>query len=113
MENRRVRVRPGMVLGQLNKALAKHKLFFPIDPSTASRATLGAAWRRTIPAGARSIKYGLTVDNVRSIDALLAEGSAHHFGWVPGNLEGGDGSPWLCGAGAAHARAGDHQQLRS
>ena len=41
VENRRVRVRPGMVLGQLNKALAKHKLFFPIDPSTASRATIG------------------------------------------------------------------------
>ena len=43
--------------------------------------------------GARSIRYGLTVDNVRSIDAILADGSAHHFGWVPGNLDGGDGSP--------------------
>ena len=92
VENRRVRVRPGMVLGQLNKALAKHKLFFPIDPSTASRATIGGMAANN-SSGARSIKYGLTVDNVRSIDALLADGSAHHFGWVPGNLDGGDGSP--------------------
>ena len=92
LENRRVRVRPGMVLGQLNKALAKHKLFFPVDPSTASRATIGGMAANN-SSGARSIKYGLTVDNVRSIDALLADGSAHHFGWVPGNLVGGDGSP--------------------
>ena len=92
VENRRVRVRPGMVLGQLNKALAKHKLFFPVDPSTASRATIGGMAANN-SSGARSIKYGLTVDNVRSIDALLADGSAHHFGWVPGNLVGGDGSP--------------------
>ena len=92
VENRRVRVRPGMVLGQLNKALAKHKLFFPIDPSTASRATIGGMAANN-SSGARSIKYGLTVDNVRSIDALLADGSAHHFGWVPGNLVGGNGSP--------------------
>lgn len=92
VENRRVRVLPGMVLGQLNKALAKHKLFFPIDPSTASRATIGGMAANN-SSGARSIRYGLTVDNVRSIDAILADGSAHHFGWVPGNLDGGDGSP--------------------
>ncbi len=92
VENRRVRVRPGMVLGQLNKALAKHKLFFPIDPSTANRATVGGMAANN-SSGARSIKYGLTVHSVRSIDALLADGSAHHFGWVPGNLDGGDGSP--------------------
>jgi len=91
-ENRRVRVQPGMVLGELNRQLARHKLFFPIDPSTASRATIGGMAANN-SSGARSIKYGLTVDNVRSIDALLADGSAHHFGWVPGNLEGGEGSP--------------------
>ncbi len=92
VENRRVRVRPGMVLGQLNKALAKHGLFFPIDPSTASRATIGGMAANN-SSGARSIRYGLTVDNVRSIDAILADGSAHHFGWVPGNLDAGEGSP--------------------
>ncbi len=92
VENRRVRVRPGMVLGQLNKALAKRGLFFPIDPSTASRATIGGMAANN-SSGARSIRYGLTVDNVRSIDAILADGSAHHFGWVPGNLDGGQGSP--------------------
>ena len=92
VENRRVRVQPGMVLGQLNKALAKHGLFFPIDPSTASRATIGGMAANN-SSGARSIRYGLTVDNVRSIDAILADGSAHHFGWVPGNLESGQGSP--------------------
>jgi FAD/FMN-containing dehydrogenase len=39
-EARRVRVQPGIVLDQLNAYLRPHGLFFPIDPSTASRATV-------------------------------------------------------------------------
>jgi len=35
---RRVRVQPGIVLDHLNARLASDGLFFPVDPSTASRA---------------------------------------------------------------------------
>ena len=34
-------VEPGLVLGHLNAALKAHKLFFPVDPSTHSRCTIG------------------------------------------------------------------------
>ena len=76
---RRVRVAPGLVLDRLNKALAPHGLFFPVDPSTASRATLGGMAGNN-SCGARSLRYGLMRDNVAAIDALLADGSALTFG---------------------------------
>src|SRR6202008_3209687 len=41
VEARRARVEPGVVLDRLNRLLRKDKLFFPVDPSTASRATIG------------------------------------------------------------------------
>ena len=37
----RARVEPGIVLGHLNTALQPHGLFFPVDPSTHARCTLG------------------------------------------------------------------------
>jgi FAD/FMN-containing dehydrogenase/Fe-S oxidoreductase len=80
------RVEPGVVLQQLNRQLAPHGLFFPVDPSTASRATLGGMAGNN-SCGARSLRYGQMVHNVRAIDALLADGSAHRFGWLPGNLD--------------------------
>ena len=41
VEGHRARVEPGVVLDRLNRLLRQHKLFFPVDPSTASRATIG------------------------------------------------------------------------
>ena len=43
--------------------------------------------------GARSIRYGIMVDNLLEIDALMADGEAVRFAEVPGNLEGVAGSP--------------------
>ncbi|MDN3711527.1 FAD-binding oxidoreductase [Paracoccus cavernae] len=40
-EARRVTVQPGMVLNTLNDRLRKDGLFFPVEPSTASRCTIG------------------------------------------------------------------------
>jgi FAD/FMN-containing dehydrogenase/Fe-S oxidoreductase len=79
---RTVRVQPGLVLDHLNRQLKPHGLFFPIDPSTANRATLGGMAGNN-SSGARSIKYGNMVHNVRSIDALLADGTRARFGRVP------------------------------
>ncbi len=78
---RRVRVQPGIVLDDLNRALARHGLFFPVDPSTASRCTLGGMAANN-SSGARSIRYGLTADNVAGIDAVLADGTRAYFGPV-------------------------------
>jgi FAD/FMN-containing dehydrogenase/Fe-S oxidoreductase len=70
---RKVSVDPGIVLDSLNRFLAPHGLFFPIDVSTASRATIGGmAGNNSV--GARSLHYGHMVDNVLGIQALLADG---------------------------------------
>ena len=91
-ERRRARVRPGLVLDRLNAALAPRGLFFPVDVSTGSRATLGGMAGNN-SCGARSIRYGNMVHNVRAVEAVLASGAAHRFGPVPGNLDGVDAAP--------------------
>ena len=73
------RVQPGLVLDELNRALRPYRLFFPVDPSTASRATLGGMAANN-SSGARSIRYGNMVHNVRSIEAILADGTTARFG---------------------------------
>ena len=86
-EARRVTVEPGLVLDRLNKALKPQGLFFPVDVSTASRATIGGMAGNN-SCGARSIRYGNMVHNVRAIEAVLADGTTIEFGPVPGNLGG-------------------------
>jgi FAD/FMN-containing dehydrogenase/Fe-S oxidoreductase len=84
-EHRTATVEPGIVLGHLNAALAKHGLFFPVDPSTHARCTIGGMAGNN-SCGAKSIRYGLMADNVSAIDAILADGSRHRFGALPDNL---------------------------
>ena len=68
-----VSVDPGIVLDTLNAFLKPHGLFFPVDVSTSSRATIGGmAGNNSV--GARSLRYGHMVDNVLGIQALLADG---------------------------------------
>ena len=61
-----------MVLDELNAQLQPHGLWFPVDVSTSSRATLGGMAGNN-SAGSRSIRYGLMRDNVLSIAATLAD----------------------------------------
>jgi FAD/FMN-containing dehydrogenase/Fe-S oxidoreductase len=81
---RRVKVQPGVVLERLNQSLRRHKLFYPVDVSTGDRATIGGMTANN-SCGARSIRYGNMVHNVRAIDAILADGTAARFAEVPGN----------------------------
>jgi len=82
---RRCVVEPGIVLDELNRKLKPHGLWFPVDISTASRATIGGMAGNN-SCGARSLRYGVTRDNVLSIDAVLADGSAAHFGPIGAGL---------------------------
>src|SRR5207245_5837819 len=86
VEGRRARVERGVVLDRLNRLLRKDRLFFPVDPSTASRATIGGMTANN-SCGSRSLRYGNMVHNVRGIDALLADGTQAWFGEVPGNFD--------------------------
>ena len=77
-ENLTVRVEPGLVLDELNRALEPHGLWFPVDPSTASRCTLGGMAANN-SSGARSLRYGIMRDNVRAISAILPDGTRARF----------------------------------
>jgi FAD/FMN-containing dehydrogenase/Fe-S oxidoreductase len=76
---RRCLVEPGIVLDELNRRLKPTGLWFPVDISTASRATIGGMVGNN-SCGARSLRYGNTRENVLSVDALLPDGAAAHFG---------------------------------
>ncbi|HEY9454018.1 MAG TPA: FAD-linked oxidase C-terminal domain-containing protein [Bradyrhizobium sp.] len=86
VKERRCTVEPGIVLDDLNRQLKAHGLWFPVDISTASRATIGGMAGNN-SCGGRSMRYGTTRDNVLSIDALLADGTLAHFGPIGGSLD--------------------------
>ncbi|HZH46824.1 MAG TPA: FAD-binding oxidoreductase, partial [Roseococcus sp.] len=79
VEGDTARVEPGITLGALNDALKPTGQFFPVDPSTWARCTIGGMAGNN-SCGSKSIRYGLMADNVRAIDAILADGSRHVFG---------------------------------
>jgi FAD/FMN-containing dehydrogenase/Fe-S oxidoreductase len=85
VENRSCVVEPGIVLEDLNRQLKKHGLWFPVDVSTASRATIGGMAGNN-SCGGRSLRYGTMRDNTLSMDAALADGTLLHFGEVPRDL---------------------------
>jgi FAD/FMN-containing dehydrogenase/Fe-S oxidoreductase len=83
-------VQPGIVLDALNAFLKPHGLWYPVDVSTSAVATLGGMAGNN-SCGSRSIRYGNMVHNVRAIDALLVDGSRHHFDEVKGlELQGSE-----------------------
>ncbi|MCZ6498425.1 MAG: FAD-binding protein [Gammaproteobacteria bacterium] len=77
-EARTISVEPGIVLDTLNLFLEPHGLFFPVDVSTSSRATIGGMTGNN-SVGARSLHYGHMVDNVRGIKAILGDGEQLHL----------------------------------
>ena len=87
VERCRCIVEPGIVLDDLNRQLKPHGLWFPVDVSTASRATIGGMAGNN-SCGGRSIRYGMMRDNVVAISAILASGEEADFGPVPRDLAG-------------------------
>jgi FAD/FMN-containing dehydrogenase/Fe-S oxidoreductase len=85
IDNRTCMVEPGIVLDDLNRQLKPHGLWFPVDVSTASRATIGGMAGNN-SCGGRSLRYGTMRDNTIAMDAALADGTRLHFGEVPRDL---------------------------
>ncbi|TPQ36292.1 FAD-binding oxidoreductase [Bradyrhizobium guangdongense] len=85
VEGRTCVVEPGIVLDDLNRQLRKHGLWFPVDVSTASRATIGGMAGNN-SCGGRSLRYGTMRDNTLSMEAALADGTLMQFGEVPRDL---------------------------
>jgi FAD/FMN-containing dehydrogenase/Fe-S oxidoreductase len=75
------RVQPGLVQDELNHHVRGLGLLFGPDTSTSNRATLGGMIGNN-SGGSHSIAYGLTVEHVLELDALLADGTRVRFGTV-------------------------------
>src|SRR5579871_6321406 len=85
VSGRRCVVEPGIVLDDLNRQLKPHGLWFPVDISTASRATIGGMAGNN-SCGARSLRYGNTREQVIAIEAMLADGTKARFAEVGRDL---------------------------
>ncbi|MFW5938443.1 MAG: FAD-binding and (Fe-S)-binding domain-containing protein [Halanaeroarchaeum sp.] len=80
-EAKRVTVEPGVVLRSLNDRLARDGLKFAPDPASENRATIGGIVGNN-STGAHSVRYGITQDYVREVQAVLADGSVVDAGEV-------------------------------
>ncbi len=84
VEEKYVWVQPGVVLDHLNAYLRPHGLWFPVDVSTSSRATIGGMSANN-SCGSRSLYYGNMVHNVLAIEAILDDGSIFNFDQINKN----------------------------
>jgi FAD/FMN-containing dehydrogenase/Fe-S oxidoreductase len=75
---RTARVEVGAVQDDLNRAAAPHGLMFGPDTSTSNRATIGGMIGNN-SAGSGSVRYGMTIDHVRSLDVVLSDASTARF----------------------------------
>src|SRR5438094_87759 len=75
------RVQPGVVQDELNAHVRPLGLLFGPDTSTSNRATIGGMLGNN-SGGSHSIAYGLTVEHVIELTALLGDGSRVVFGEV-------------------------------
>ena len=86
-DERWARVQPGVVLDELNAALAPEGLQFGPDVSTSSRANLGGMIGNN-SCGSHSILHGRTIDHVLELQVVLSDGSTAAFGPVaPSELD--------------------------
>src|SRR6059036_1082430 len=91
------RVQPGLVQDNLNHHVRPMGLLFGPDTSTSNRATLGGMLGNN-SGGSHSIAYGLTVEHVLEVTALLADGTRVVFGELtPAEFEGRTRRPGLEG----------------
>jgi FAD/FMN-containing dehydrogenase len=73
-----VRVQPGVIRDDLNKHLASYGLLFGPETSTASRAMIGGMIGNN-SCGLHSITWGTTRDHLLEVKALLSDGSEAVF----------------------------------
>jgi FAD/FMN-containing dehydrogenase/Fe-S oxidoreductase len=68
-------VEPGISIDELNRVLARKKtgLFFAPDPATIAQASIGGCIGNNA-AGARSVRYGRTSENLAGVEVLLSSG---------------------------------------
>ena len=99
VDDRWVRVQPGVILDDLNRYLAPHGLFFGPDTSTASRCMIGGMVGNN-SCGSHSILYGNTMQHVLELEVVLTDGEAARLGpWSHEDLQQRMGRDDVLGAG--------------
>ncbi len=78
VEEKWIRVQPGVIRDELNHFLKPHGLFFGPDTSTANRCMIGGMAGNN-SCGTTSIKYGTTRDHVLALKTILSDGSEVEF----------------------------------
>ncbi|HTE47228.1 MAG TPA: FAD-binding oxidoreductase, partial [Gemmatimonadaceae bacterium] len=72
--NRTIRVGPGALRNDVDRAARKHRLRFPVDPSSGAFCTVGGM-ASTNAAGSHSMRFGPMRPWVRAIDCVFADGA--------------------------------------
>jgi glycolate oxidase len=72
-ENLMVTVEPGVIVGELHRAVEEEGLFYPPDPASLDSCTIGGNVTEGA-GGPRAVKYGVTKDYVCGLEAVLPSG---------------------------------------
>jgi glycolate oxidase len=78
-ENLTATVEPGVIIQDLNNAVAKFGLIYPPDPGTVATATMGGSVAEN-SGGLRGLKYGVTKHYIMGMEVVLANGDKVRFG---------------------------------
>lgn len=72
-EDMTAKVQPGVIVGDLQKAVEKFGLYYPPDPSNLAVSTIGGSIAQS-SGGARTFKYGSTKDYIIDLLVVMANG---------------------------------------
>jgi glycolate oxidase len=79
LENRRMRVQPGVINLDVTRAIAARGYYYAPDPSSMSVCSIGGNIAEN-SGGAHCLKYGFTVNHVVAATIVLADGSVVEIG---------------------------------
>ncbi len=78
-ENLMVTVEPGVITGNLHRAVEARGLFYPVDPASLDSCSIGGNIAENA-GGPHAIKYGVTKDYVCGLEAVLPSGEIMRMG---------------------------------
>lgn len=78
-ENLMVTVEPGVITGELHRAVEEVGLFYPPDPASLDSCSIGGNLAENA-GGPRAVKYGVTKDYVCGLEAVLPSGETVRMG---------------------------------
>ncbi len=98
LDNATVYAEPGVITYELQKAVERHGLFYPPDPSSYKFSTIGGNIAENA-GGPRCVKYGVTRDYVLGLEGVIKYGEPIKFGApVMKDVAGYDFTKFLVGS---------------